>query len=122
VPEITLYSICFILSYEMSSRQLKNSPFVTQASKAHVSPHLVAATSVGSASLSIPLVQAVPNCEGSNGDAKNKDDAEVTGRIGVTPIHRCFEDVSFSPNLSECWHDVYSAGRGKCRHLFKNES
>jgi len=53
---------------------------------------------------------------------RDENDAEVTGRMGDTPIHKRLGNVSLSANLSECWHDVYSAGQGKRCYLSKNES
>jgi len=44
---------------------------------------------------------------------RDENGAEVNGRKGVASIHRRLGDGSFSANLSECWHDVYSAGRGE---------
>jgi hypothetical protein len=52
---------------------------------------------------------------------RNENRAEVNGRIGVASIHRRLDDVSLSANLSEGWHDVYSAGRGECCYLCRTD-
>jgi hypothetical protein len=46
---------------------------------------------------------------------------EVNGGKGVASIDRCLGNGSLSANLSECWHDVYSAGRGDC-YVCRTES
>ena len=45
---------------------------------------------------------------------RNENRTEVNGRIGVASIHRRLGDGSLSANMPECWHHVYSPGRGEC--------
>jgi hypothetical protein len=45
---------------------------------------------------------------------RDKNRVEVNERIGVASLCRRLGEVSLSANLSECWHNVYSAGRGEC--------
>ena len=126
--------------FRYPERHRKDFPFVTQAPAFRTRAYLRAWWQLRAGDLSLfryrlhetfpsfrissPFVQAVPNNERSNGDARVCSRRKRRGsgcRLGVAPIHGRLGDVSLSANLSECWHCVYWAGRSKCGYLRLSE-